>query len=261
MPLSVDQIRALQGRTTLPPGSVANTFLTWLGPTDDDVNWTSGPDPQVLQGHGNPNSIPVSAPKGTLFINVDAPALWQNTTGLAVWTQVGAGGSSSFPITKDDSTGTGLVDYGSPTFGAGQFAIKNSLDADAVTNMTADSTVAADFAEFRVISNAHHGGDGKIIVDATNTPDTGVVDLIVEDGHSNGAELLLSINNSNTPKSLLKFQAGENLWSGPNAAAATGDLNAGWFSFWFDDTVGACFLNIKAKDSAGTVVTGSIALT
>jgi hypothetical protein len=45
-----------------------------------------------------------------------------------------------------------------------------------------------------------------------------------------------------------------------NAAPADGDLGNSEWAFWLDDTPGSAALNIKAKDSAGTVVTGQVAL-
>jgi hypothetical protein len=104
MPLSVDQIRQLQTRIALPSGSVPGTRLTWLGPTDEDIDWTSEPDQQVFTGHGNPNTL-VNAPKGTLYVDVDAPALWINDDGVATWSKVGA--VSSFPVGPlNDGTST-----------------------------------------------------------------------------------------------------------------------------------------------------------
>lgn len=47
---------------------------------------------------------------------------------------------------------------------------------------------------------------------------------------------------------------------GANAAPADGNLNADEAAIWFDSTVGAAKLMIKAKNSAGTVVTGSVNL-
>lgn len=45
-----------------------------------------------------------------------------------------------------------------------------------------------------------------------------------------------------------------------NTAPADVDLNASEFSLWLDDTPGATVLKVKAKDSGGTVRTGSIPL-
>src|SRR5581483_6969844 len=43
-------------------------------------------------------------------------------------------------------------------------------------------------------------------------------------------------------------------------APADGDLAASEFALWLDDTIGATKLKVKAKDSAGTVVAGTINL-
>lgn len=45
-----------------------------------------------------------------------------------------------------------------------------------------------------------------------------------------------------------------------NAAPANSDLKAGQASFWYDPTPGASKLVVTAKDSGGTVVTGSVSL-
>lgn len=46
-----------------------------------------------------------------------------------------------------------------------------------------------------------------------------------------------------------------------NAAPADASLATNELAFWFDSTVAASKLMIKAKDAAGTVVTGSVTLT
>jgi hypothetical protein len=45
-----------------------------------------------------------------------------------------------------------------------------------------------------------------------------------------------------------------------NAAPADADIATGELTIWFDDTIGASKAMFKGKDSAGTVVTGSVAL-
>lgn len=45
-----------------------------------------------------------------------------------------------------------------------------------------------------------------------------------------------------------------------NAALASGDLNSGDCSLWFDSTIGASKLMVKAKQADGTVKTAAIAL-
>jgi hypothetical protein len=44
-------------------------------------------------------------------------------------------------------------------------------------------------------------------------------------------------------------------------APADASLSAGQAALWLDPTVGASKLMVKAKDTAGTVVTGSVTLT
>jgi len=45
------------------------------------------------------------------------------------------------------------------------------------------------------------------------------------------------------------------------AAPADGDLGPGELAIWFDATVGAARLQIKARDAAGTIRLGSLPLT
>ena len=45
--------------------------------------------------------------------------------------------------------------------------------------------------------------------------------------------------------------------SNVDAAPADADLDNSSFGLWLDDTIGATIVRVKAKDSAGTVVTGA----
>lgn len=123
MPLPEDRIRALEARTEIPEGFVEGTRLTWLGTDEDDdevVGWTSSPDPQVLIGDGDPNGD-VFAPKGTLYIDRVAPALWQNTDGLSSWTQIPdlatAASGSSLGLFGDGSDGVCTFDGSATVLG------------------------------------------------------------------------------------------------------------------------------------------------
>lgn len=113
MPLPEDQIRALQQRVELPPGSVSGTRLTWIGPTDDNVDWTSDPDSDIRSGDGDPNGV-VFASKGTLYIDLTTPGLWQNDDGLTSWTQIPdtstAATASSLSVFGDGSDGVVTFD-------------------------------------------------------------------------------------------------------------------------------------------------------
>lgn len=108
MPLVEDQVRALQQRTELPEGSVPGTRLTWLGPTAGDIDWVSDPDSDIRVGNGDPNGA-VNAPKGTLYVERDAPALWINDDGLSSWTPVGSSGGESYVAAS--VSGSTTVDF------------------------------------------------------------------------------------------------------------------------------------------------------
>ena len=43
---------------------------------------------QIFIGSGDPNTF-VTAAKGSIAIDASTPAVWQNTTGAAVWEKVG----------------------------------------------------------------------------------------------------------------------------------------------------------------------------
>ncbi len=178
MPLSQDQVRALQaGKTSLPPGTVAPTYLTWLGPTDDDVNWTSGPDQQIMVGSGTPNAV-VFAPKGTLYVDHTAPALYQNTDGVKAWSQVGAGGASSFPINEDDGTYTFNIDSINANGD-----IKAKVTADSGSVLQADLVVGHSGITIRDLigSGALLSAKGSLELDSTSSGG-----IQITDGGSSG---------------------------------------------------------------------------
>lgn len=58
-----------------------------------------------------------------------------------------------------------------------------------------------------------------------------------------------------------ELSASGNIFGASNSAPADGDLSAGQFAIWFDDTDMAGKLMVKAKTADGTVVTGSVTLT
>lgn len=94
MPLHEDRIRTLEARVRIPEGEIPGAYLTRLVPSsvatneDTEVGWTSPPDPQVKTWHGNPDGTLVAA-KGDLCIDLDTPALYQNTDGQQTWASPG----------------------------------------------------------------------------------------------------------------------------------------------------------------------------
>ncbi len=110
MPLPEDLIRGLQQRTVIPEGNVPGTRLTWLGPTDADIDWTSDPDPRILDGHGDPNGVVVAEKGIGLYVDVDEPGLWQNIDNLDAWQQIGkTAGDFDYLRANDDGSGTGIA--------------------------------------------------------------------------------------------------------------------------------------------------------
>lgn len=170
-------------------------------------------------------------------------------------------GAATFPITKDDGTSTATIDHGNPNWGDGQFALGyNELDAAPGTYGIIDSFVDDGYSSWRLLAHESGGGEGQAFVDGGDNAGTGfgTAQLKVGDGASQSAEIALYIEEG--AASWLKIQADENLWSGPNAAPVSADLNSGWFSFWLDPTNGATKLKITAKSTDNTVVTGEVAL-
>lgn len=115
MPLSEDLIRELQGRPILPDDVSAAQFGTYvtLDGFDEEgfPNYalTGPPDPQVLSFHGDPTGSLI-AKKGTLAVDVDTPALYQNTDGQDAWTDL-SGSSGSFTPGFDTFVDTSGVTY------------------------------------------------------------------------------------------------------------------------------------------------------
>lgn len=71
---------------------------------------TSGVQPQIEKGTGNPNGVLVR-PIGSLFLRTDTAQLWQNTNGISTWTQAagGSGGSVPNPTPNDYSIELGAT--------------------------------------------------------------------------------------------------------------------------------------------------------
>lgn len=111
--LAFDIARRLKQDTGLiPPGEVFGQRLTFVGPGPMDFGWVQDAEGQILKGVGDPNGVQF-APKGTLYVERDVPALWQNDDGLSSWTAVGTAGLSvltnSYYEFIDDGTTTGKL--------------------------------------------------------------------------------------------------------------------------------------------------------
>ncbi len=242
MPLSVDQIRALQTQVTIPPGNVAPTYLTWLGPTDDDVNWTSGPDDEVVKFHGDPNTVQFAA-KGTLGVDLDAPALWQNTDGVSAWSQVGAGGASSFPITFNDGTYTYTI-----AIVSGKLRLRTITNAGSVLNEDlelgpADVTLVDNTVNGINIFTGGVGSNGGFFVSDSG----GGMSFFTSANCSITASAQLGLEGDNQ----VRLTGPEVIHHGQTATPTSGDLGNGEFAFWFDSA--AHTLNVKGRDSGGTI--------
>lgn len=263
MPLDRDRITALERRAELPEGlpTQYGTFVTFDGfdeEGDPQYALTSGPVKEILRSPSDPNGVMV-ARRDTLCVARDDHSVWINVDGETEWEEIGGGGAS-FPISKDDGTSTATIDHGDPNWGDGQFALAhNELDADPTVYTDAIGFVDTGYAQW--LLDAQGVGEGRIVIDGGDGgggDGFATVELNVDDGGGGSAEIELYVEEGAANR--ITFTAGENLWVGPNAAAADASLFAGWFSFWLDDTNGAAKLMVKAKSADGTVVTGSVNL-
>lgn len=81
------------------------------------------------------------------------------------------------------------------------------------------------------------------------------------DGHAHTVSFQIFADNGHAPTTRALTIVAQWVVQGANAAPTNADLQNGAFALWLDQTIGATKLNIVAKDSGGTVRTGSIALT
>lgn len=236
----------------VPESGPVGYYLRKTGPGVSDYEFVQGPRDEILQGIGDPNGVH-EAPMGVLYVETDAPALWQNTDGATGWQLVGTGVPGSFPISYDDGTWTYEL-----TAVSGMMRISVTEDADPTNIVTFDllpptsSISSPDGFNLTSTNNGatieiHANDDGFISLAAgtiveINT-DFGSGDVSIGEANSQTVDLV--------SQRVRFFQ---------NAAPADAALANSSFSFWLDDTPGTTILNIKAKDSAGTVRTAAIPL-
>lgn len=115
-------------------------------------------------------------------------------------------------------------------------ATYNSENSDPL--WVARYNVATDESELHLNIGDGDGGSGGVAVDAL--------------------EIGLTRGGTWYPK--LRIQSNGTIIFMKNAEPADAELSASQFALWLDDTPGTSLLMIKAKDSGGTVVTGSVAL-
>lgn len=286
MPLAEDRIRALEAHPVIPDGEVIGTYLTRFRATsefeaaDDDedesqLGWTSGPDKELIPWHGDPNTV-LFAAKGDLAVDVDTPALWQNTDGQSAWTAVGGSSTNYWERTANDLhldptntsgletlsvnwTDSGGVDY-SIDANTGDLVLEcgKSGVSDSTLDITATGTFGQAIIEGQFTSS---GNTSQAFLSSIALASSANTEIEAKDGHSHTAKIEVNADNGNTPTTYAKVSAAEMLFRGMNAAPASGDLAAGDFGLWLDSTNGAGKLMIKAKTADGTVVTGSVTLT
>lgn len=96
----------MTSRVSIPGELVIVDTTTTVGETiaRSGVRLTSpSSGPIMISGTSDPNGV-VSATIGSLFVQTDTPAVWQNTDGSTAWTQIGAGGGGAFSGVSTYST-------------------------------------------------------------------------------------------------------------------------------------------------------------
>lgn len=132
-----------------------------------------------------------------------------------------------------------------------------SLTADDGTTQTEVSTTGGTFNGSIVSS-----GTAEADFFAQSNNNNGTIQLVGQDGVI-GTVLFVAQSASFSPG--MRLQAADGLgplvaFTSLNAEPDDSQLGTSEWAFWLDDTIGASVLNVKAKDSGGTVVTGSIPL-
>lgn len=84
-----NQLRALRA-VAVPQTGLPGARLTVVGEDPFTYQFVQDLDPEIRSGHGSPNTV-LTAPKGILYIDVDVPALYQNTDGLQAWGIIAGG--------------------------------------------------------------------------------------------------------------------------------------------------------------------------
>lgn len=114
-------------------GPLAVTRISDLEVTTQ-IQMSSGSGPKILAGAGDPNGA-TTAPQGSLILQTDTAALWQNTTGTNVWAAVGGGaGGSAIGLFGDGSDGAATFDGTSTVLGLVPSAGVYTLARDIMCN-------------------------------------------------------------------------------------------------------------------------------
>lgn len=239
-------------RRLIPDEGETGHFLAVTGQNPRRFAFRQPPDAEIPRFDGTPEGV-LTAPVDSLVRNTDDHTVWINTDGETAWQLVGTGVAGTFPIVYDDGTYTHEI-----TATGGELTVRVTENAD--------PTQVGEV----VVSQGDVFIDGNLAVDITAGAAGGVIDLSATDGGtiSLTAETVVEINTSfgSGDVSLGESSGTVDFVSGrvrhfQNVAPADAALANSSFAFWLDDTPGGTVLNIKAKDSGGTVRTGSIALT
>lgn len=168
---------------------------------------------------------------------------WQNSAGT-VLSSIKPSGAFSDPATATEAHRLGSVLIGVSYFGA-----TNHITA--VANGGALNLSRIDWTSANTVVNANSRLN-------CYPQQADRVPLAVRAATSQTEDLVIITDN--TPTILSRFSKAGYFMTRKTASPADGDLATGELAFWLDATPGAARAMFKAKDSAGTVVSGSVAL-
>lgn len=186
------------------------------------------------------------------------------------------GGNELFPISQSGATykisTRDLFRFGSFPIELIENGIDFIIDANPATNtMHAGTTHIASgaFADITWEADANHsesmwqctwsGGTAYFFSETGDTPSDYARMTFHAEANSRICDIHLDAAHGSGPTSTIIHKAEQFIFR--DFLAAPPDLNASEYGFWLDDTPGAAFFMVTAKDSGGTTVTGSLALT
>ncbi len=270
--LQFDTNRTLKQETGLiPEGTVPGYRLTYVGPGPTDFDWVQDADSEILKGVGDPNGV-VFASKTTLYVERGAPALWINNDGQAGWELVGSTTASGFPVGPyDDGFATHEIQTQTVAGTSSAAVISTALDATPTDIAHIATAVLAGAVSATLHGITDDGSEATVIASVIDGATADVQMTSAAVGASNPAQFTAHTATSGGSSATVYAASVEingvtdtriisPVVSFNGQLTSPTILSASEFAFWLDDTPGATVLNIKAKDSGGTIRTASIAL-
>lgn len=265
---------------TASAGAVLHTQRQ--GDTQDRSRWDA--DGKVLRGPGGATAPDVAfgmvtgTPEGALTSNIGGLAqrrdgaagtavyLKESGTGNTGWVPLPA--LNTIPALAGSNSWTGAtntfraLDLRPTASGAKALQVRASTTSPGNIQEWQDSSGTAGMV--MLTSNVQQNAAGSSFIDWSRAQvfwlgNGGAVTETIKSAASQTVSLTEWTDNSNAV--LSKVNKGGYFMTRKVAAPADADLASSELAFWLDDTVGATKAMFKAKDSGGTVRTGSVALT